>query len=249
VTDPVFIDVSYYQAAMIPTTAWPTLAADPAYCGVVLKATEGLGGPPRWDAWLRDHWPAVRDAYRRESRYGQSAFRGAYHFLLLSHHGAAQADHYLRTIERAGGWDVGDVWPILDVEKTKANQQAVDASGPMIVVDTVRDFVRRIDQVTGRDTILYGGRWINDIGVRSRMGCSWLWWASYTETLSTQAYAPTWTPDRLWAWQYAGGAGTARLAGYPTTSPLGPTDLSALTLPGGFDAMRRLLWAESPVHR
>lgn len=248
-TSPLLVDVSVYQDRAIPPAAWAQLAAaGPPWHGVILKATEGRAGAA-WEApslaWFGRHWPAVR--HGGGERYGSSWFRGAYHFLRVREDGAAQADHYLATIERAGGWDVGDLWPIVDVESSRANAGATRAQ----VEDVTSSWVERVRQRTGRDVVLYAGYWLAELGITSRMGCSWLWYAAYTRTLARATYERIgWDAASLWAWQYAGADARgplAELAGYPHTTPIGDADISALMLPGGIEATRARLWAERPA--
>jgi GH25 family lysozyme M1 (1,4-beta-N-acetylmuramidase) len=261
VLDPLFVDASVWQDAQIAPAAWETLAADPRFHGVILKATEGIGGPQAWQrssaAWFAKHWPAVRTLgntkRRAHERYGVDFFRGGYHFLLAGHDGAKQADFYLDTIERAGGWGIGDLWPIVDVEEGSGNAALVAArpDGVSMLCRTVEAFVSRVQQRTGRDVVLYAGWWLASLGIRERFGCAWLWYASYTRTLPTAVYERIgWSRDRLLWWQYCGANAQgplAELAGYPSTTPLGNVDISALTLPGGLAALRAGLWAERPA--
>jgi len=239
VTSPLLVDHAYPPSP----SCWADLAAAGApWHGAILKASEGL----RPHRHLEPHWAAIRDA--GGARYGVDFFRGGYHFLRLDCPGAAQADHYLDTIERAGGWDVGDLWPIVDIEEGSGNDAIVSRRGAGVVSDVAHAFVERVRQRTGREVVLYFGGWLRSLGLRSTLGCRYGWIAAYTPTLPA-----AWWRDlgfvELWAWQYAGHAGNmlAELEGYPHTTPVGDADISALTLPGGIERMRSLLWAERPV--
>jgi GH25 family lysozyme M1 (1,4-beta-N-acetylmuramidase) len=239
-SDQLLVDVSVHQDSLFTPSAWPRLAADPAYCGAILKATEGTGAA--WEVpsltWFRRHWPAVG---------ATRLLRGAYHFLRIHEGGTAQARHFLDEIDRAGGWLANDLLPIVDVELSKANAGATRSE----VERCTTDFAAAIDHIAGRKTILYAGAWLAELGITSRMGCSLIWYPAYVPTLDRHVYERIgWDEESLFAWQYAGGfvdgKPTARLAGYPATSPLGPVDLSVLTLPGGLARLRSLLWAERP---
>jgi GH25 family lysozyme M1 (1,4-beta-N-acetylmuramidase) len=253
-TDPLFVDASVWQDAQIAPAAWETLAADPRFHGVILKATEGVGGATGWQArsaaWFARHWPAV-GAVRKE---GLEFYRGAYHFLRLDSPGTAQADHFLRTIDAAGGWSAPlDLLPVVDVEEGSGNAALVAArsDGVSMLCRTVEAFVSRVQQRTGRDVVLYAGWWLASLGIRERFGCAWLWYASYTASLARGVYERIgWSRDRLLWWQYCGANASgplAELVGYPHTTPIGNTDISALTMPGGLAALRAGLWAERPA--
>ncbi len=230
VTDPLLVDIYPYNLDGKPD--WAALvAAGPPWHGAILKVSEGVGGVVAWQQhlreWFQQQWPAVRAA--AGERYGDDFFRGGYHYLLVGGGGAAQADHYLQRIERAGGWDHGDLWPIVDVEEGSGNK----TRSRQEVIDTTTAFAEAVRARTGRGVVLYGGWWLASMGISDRMGCSWLWYPSYTATLPAASYERIgWTADELLAWQYVGG-GKGKLDGYPKRSPLGDLDISAVTIAGG----------------
>lgn len=241
--DPLLVDTAYPP----DRSCWARLAAaGPPWHGAILKASHGTR---RWtEGRLATHWPAIRGAAGK--RYGVDFFRGAYHYLLVGHDGAAQADVYLSAIEAAGGWDVGDLWPIVDVEEGNGNNQLVAArqDGVSLLCHNVEAFAARIRERTGRDAVLYFGGWLRELGLRERLGCAHAWIAAYTPTLPAAWWRSLGFVE-LWGWQYAGampGRVDAALAGYPRTTPIGPADISALTLPGGIERLRATLWAERP---
>jgi GH25 family lysozyme M1 (1,4-beta-N-acetylmuramidase) len=90
---------------------WKAVVAAPSFVGGILKATEGTKFDVRW---FQKNWPEVKSI--GGDRYGETWFRGAYHFLKFNQDGRAQADFYLKTVTDAGGFDVGDIVPIVDVE-------------------------------------------------------------------------------------------------------------------------------------
>jgi GH25 family lysozyme M1 (1,4-beta-N-acetylmuramidase) len=218
------------------------VAAGPPWHGLILKATEGTsynGGQ-----WFKTNWPAARDL--AADRYGADWFRGAYCYV---HFDQARAHHiyfYLHTIAAAGGGGQGDFWPVLDVER--AGNPDVSASQIVTCVSTMAGLLKAR---LGRDVTLYGGSLLYDKGIRDHMGCSRLWIARYTATLPAIVYQRIgWELDDLLMWQYDGD-GEGYLANYPTTSPIGRTDISALTIAGGGDAalayLRTNLFAEAPT--
>lgn len=254
-TDPLIIDVSSHSRDTLSPSSWTELDLIGApWHGVIVKATEGIGASGKsWErtlaAWFSDHWPAIRT--RGGDRYGVDWLRGAYHFLRADGRGRAQAHHYLATIDRAGGWGVGDLWPVVDVEEGSGNGAVVAQHGRAIVEDTARAFVETVNEELGRDVVLYAGWWLASIGIADRLGCEWLWYASYTRTLPAAVYRRIgWSTDRLLLWQYDGsGTSDGSLTGYPTRAPIAhgkDVDINVLTLPGGLTRLRSLLWAERP---
>lgn len=241
-TDPLLADASPWSA--VRPDAWRELARDPAWNGAILKTSEGHRA---YDAWLGPHWRAVGAASDR-----QDWLRGGYHFAIMDGRGREQADVCLDAIERAGGWFERDLFVTVDAEEGSGNHVRVAQLGRAVVEDTVDSFSARVLERTGRPTILYAGWWLRSIGVTSRMGCEWLWMASYTRTLQAATYgAMGWDPSRLLLWQYDGSQGAdGVLAGYPTRAPITggeSVDVSVLTMPGGVEALRRVLWAERPA--
>lgn len=216
---------------------WAALAAagDP-WRGVILKATQGTyynGG-----TWFPGQWRLVQLAGQAgpEPR-GIDWIRGAYHYLDVRCGAVAQADHFLATIKRAGGILPRD---LLMVDVERASQRAQVTGGQ--VVDVVSAFVERVKEVTGRGVILYGGSWLHELGITSRMGCRYLAVARYAATLPMSVYQRIgWGRESVLLWQYCGVDGNGQpqslLQGYPLRAPgCGYVDISAVILPGGTDA-------------
>lgn len=222
---------------------WPALAAlGPPWHGAIIKATEGVAYNPLWFAW---NWRAVRDA--GGDRYGVDWFRGAYHFLKFNTDGTAQADYYLKAIDAAGGFAIGDFWPIVDVElggETNTNQKATKQQ----IIDCTTAFANRVEEKTGRKVMLYGNGAMRDRQISDRMGCSYLWCPRYTQTLPSEIYTRAgWDLASLVMWQYCGD-GVGALIGYPMTAPnFGKVDVSVLVHDGGLAWLRSNLWAEVPT--
>lgn len=229
-SDPLFVDVYPYDVEGTPDWA-ALIAAGPPWHGAIVKVSEGIGGitarQTTLGRWFRRQWPEIRAA--AGARYGVDFFRGGYHYLLVGVDAVAQADHYLQRIERAGGWDHGDLWPIVAVEEGSNNK----ARSRQQVIDTTRTFVEAVRARTGRDVVLRAGWWLASMDIGDTMGCSWFWCPSYIASLPAARYERIgWKADELLAWQYVGD-GKGALAGYPATSPLGHSDISAVTIAGG----------------
>lgn len=215
---------------------WDVLANTPEFIGAILKATEGTAYFPDW---FGVNWRALKNA--APDRYGKDWFRGAYHFLKFNLSGIAQADFYLISIESSGGFDVGDIIPIVDVElgsdgspgadgKPTTRNSNWDASAQQII-DCTSEFAQRVKDETAQQVMLYGNGAMRDKSITSRMNCDWIWVPRYTATLPMNIYERAgWDLASLAMWQYCGD-GTAALAGYPASIPgFGAPDISVVTL-------------------
>ncbi len=148
-----------------------------------------------------------------------SWFRGAYLFLRFAADGAAQADAYLAAVDRAGGWDRGDIVPIIDVELGKATDPRnlnAKASAQQIVA-CATGCAERIKSVTGNRVMLYGRGAMRDRGITSHMGCDLVWNPSYTAKMVTNGLQ-TWGLEDIALWQYCGDNSSA-LPNYPHSVP------------------------------
>jgi GH25 family lysozyme M1 (1,4-beta-N-acetylmuramidase) len=225
---------------------WDALAAAPSFVGAILKATEGLAFDT---TWLKKNWPRVKDV--AADRYGTTWFRGAYHFLKFNKDGAAQADFFLKAIDDAGGFDVGDIIPIVDVElgndgkpddqgRVRPRNSNWDASAQQII-DCTSAWAERVKVRTGMEVMLYGNGAMRDKGIKNRMNCDWLWIPRYTETLPKNIYERAgWTLDRVAIWQYCGD-GSAALPGYPREVPdFGKVDISVVLFPTLTDFLNKV---------
>jgi GH25 family lysozyme M1 (1,4-beta-N-acetylmuramidase) len=238
VIDPLLIDIYEYDLDGKPDIAKLVSAGLP-WCGMILKATEGTyynGG-----VWLQTYWPLACSL--AGARYGSTWFRGAYHYVNIGECGVAQADYFLCHVQRVGGWGIGDLWPILDVE---GSGQPANATKQQII-DVVSACATRILASTGRAPMLYGGSYLRDFGITDHMGCQALWIPRWTSTLPAEAYLSMgWTLADTWGWQYCGD-GTAYLAGYPHMSPIGPTDITAIIIHGGGDPQAEIAWTRTHI--
>jgi GH25 family lysozyme M1 (1,4-beta-N-acetylmuramidase) len=230
------VDLYHGDKGKLPD--WSAVVAAPGYAGAILKATEGTAYPK--ESWVIANWPRVKAA--GGARYGVGWFRGAYHFLKFNLDGTRQADYYLKTIEKAGGWDEGDLLPIVDVElgaDTNSNRKA----SAQQIIDCTSAWSGRVKAKTGRDVILYGRGAMRDKNIKHHMGCKWLWNPSYTSLMKKATIERVgWTVPEVAMWQYCGD-GTAFLKGYPKSVPnFGEVDISVF-LAGTVDDLRTKLCA------
>ena len=209
---PYFIPDIYEGDMAAPN--FSAIAVQPSVVGCILKATDGLAYSP---AWFTNNWNRVRAA--GGARYGDSWFRGCYHFGRPNAHGAAQADFLLGAVQRAGGWGDGDMPPAWDLEgsswASNSNQQIVDISS---------QFSARIRDRIGKSPILYAGSLIRDRGITDRMGFDKLW----TPQINMQA--ARWPVSDYALWQYAGDGGGPR--GYDLRANYPGAFAFPLALPG-----------------
>lgn len=226
--------VDVYSGDLKGRPNWPAVVAAPNFVGGIIKATEGTAFNTDW---FQKNWRAVKEV--GGDRYGTTWFRGAYHFLLFRHDGAKQADFYLSTIEKAGGFDVGDIIPIVDVElgnngepdengKVRPRHSNWDYSGQQII-DCTSAWAERVRSETGQQVMLYGNGAMRDKAIKDRMGCDWLWIPRYTRTLPREMYERAgWDLPSVAMWQYCGD-GTAALEGYPREVPdFGKVDINVV---------------------
>ena len=215
-----YLFVDLYPLDLGPRPPWSVVATTHGFCGAIIKASEGTqyndGG------WFKTNWPAVRDA--GGNRYGSSWFRGAYTFIKFDQSGSAQADAYLKAVEGAGGWDSGDILPIVDVELGGPGNSNRKATAQQVIA-CVTECANRLRQQTSRRIILYGRGAMRDLGINDRMGCDAVWNPSYTPTMVRHGLE-AWELEDIVLWQYCGD-GTAAIEKLPHAVPgFGKVDIS-----------------------
>jgi len=89
-------------------------------------------------------------------------YRGPYHFLTASADGKAQADWFLKLLDKAGGLEPGDMAPGVDLEwdvyKSTGKLDHWKDKGAQFIIDTVTSCMERISEKTGRTPVLYTGK-------------------------------------------------------------------------------------------
>lgn len=243
--DPLIVDC--YEGDLEGKPDWAKLiAAGPPWHGAIVKASEGL---EYHSTWFREQWPKLREL--AGDRYGVDWFRGAYHYARVAEDPIKQAHVFLGQVEQAGGWGDGDLWPMVDVESSNNPLHM----GKSQLETWISTYAAEILAATGRKPTLYGNIYLWQCGVTSTCGCETLIVARYTPTLPPITYQrigwswsadPDVTPPTLLGWQYCGD-GAAFAPGYPTRSPIGDIDVTALVVANGgraaLDWVRRELAA------
>jgi len=208
--------------------------AGPPWHGLLLKATEGTGYPAHRTEdreWFLDNW--MRARVYAGTRYGVDWFRGAYHYLRIDEDPVAQAKWFLTTVDEAGGWNSGDLWPMVDVEA--ANNPA--SPGAAAIVACVSKFAAYVKAQVGTTPMLYGNVYLAENGVTDHMGCGTLIVARYAATLPQEiceriGWQLTNTKPTVFGWQLDGD-GEEYVPGYPVLTPMGKCDYSAIIVAGG----------------
>lgn len=245
--DPLIVDAYEGDFGGSPNIGALVEAGSPWH-GIIFKATEGTYYPytTAQRDWLCRNWlparilPGVR--YNAPVGSPDVWFRGAYHYLRVDQDAIKQADNFLKLIELAGGWGPGDLWPMVDVESA---ENPAHASAQQII-DSVELWASKITTAIGRTPMLYGNVYLWERGVKSHMNCGTLTVARYAKDLPEDTYhrigwqlaEPAAMPT-LWGWQYSGDPDGGYLKGYPTTTPLKPTenaDIIAIVAAGGKQA-------------
>ena len=145
------IDVSHWQG----TVDWDRVAGG-GVAFVFIKATEG---GDYTDPRFAENWAGAARA---------GIARGAYHFYRPQTEAAAQAQHFLRTVQLRAG----DLPPVLDVEVTDGRSAEAISAG-------VRTWLETVERATGRRPIVYtrASFWTAQMG--GGFGAYPLWVAHY----------------------------------------------------------------------
>lgn len=213
------------------------------WAGIGLKATEGTYYP-RNPNWFQKHYPLVKNL--AGARWGQTFFRWSYHYFRVDEDPVKQADFYMGLVESSGGFDIGDLRPVVDVE---SSEQPAHAS-PQQVIDGVSAFAARIKSRHGKAPILYGGSYLRDLMITDHMGCAYLITADYNSSLPAFIYTQMgWPLDKLLGWQFQGTGNWSGPPSYPRVCPLGagPLDLTAVTIANGSTPEQQLEWIRNDI--
>lgn len=210
-----------YEKDLGPSPNFSALASAPRMVGCIIKATQGVQYAP---PWFVSNWPRVRAA--GGVRYGNTWFRGCYHFADPYTPGNVQADFLMAHINRAGGLDHGDMPVSYDLEGsawTSAQQ----------IIDVGMAFSERIKGWTGKAPMLYTGATVRDRRITNRMGFQGMW------TPHLDMTAAGWPRSTYRLWQYAGDGKLYNPAsvvyGFPTSVPgWGATDMNVVMDGGVF---------------
>lgn len=204
------IDVSNHQ----PSVDWEQVRGA-GHTFAFTKVSEGLGTPDR--EFGRGRWKAMRDA---------GLVRGAYHFARpqKGRDPKAEVKEFLHLVELAGGFEDGDLVPVLDLEAYgKAGKLT-----PKQTLEWAGGFVEEMHARVGRRPIIYTGVFWRESMANPphNLQCR-LWLAAYVK--DPKPFIPkAWKTFSIWQHSETG------------SSPGVPGKIDLNRLPGGEAALNRL---------
>lgn len=184
------VDVSSYQGDI----DWPTVAREPGLKFAFVKATEGRS----WeDPYFDLNWKLLQRAGLR---------RGAYHFYRPNRDATQQANFFAATVHL----EVGDLPPVLDVEKT-------DGRSPEVIRAGVQTWLRLVGRRYGVRPILYTN---HDFYVKYFEGHfdEYPLWLAHYEVRQPRLHADRWT-----FWQHSDEALVPGIRGFVDGNVFGGT--------------------------
>ena len=164
------IDVSHYQGHV----DWQAVRA--AGCAFAFaKATEGTGVT---DPFFAANWAGMKAA---------GLMRGAYHFYRAQEPAAAQAAHFLSTVQ----FEPGDLPPVLDIEVN-------DGVTGEALVGGVQTWLDAVEPAAGATPVVYTNTPFWDAHFNGQFGASPLWVAHYTNAPAPSPLPAGWSAWTLW---------------------------------------------------
>lgn len=165
------IDVSVYQG----NVDW-TQVKSAGQSFAFVRASAGVTSP---DTKFAQNWPGVRAA---------GLVRGVYQYFRPSQDAAAQAKLLLDKVDAAGGFQPGDLPPVLDLETT-------DSLASATVVARAKIWLAAVEAKVGKKPIIYTAAFMSDV-VGSHFSGYPLWVANYG--VSCPAMPSGWTSWHFW---------------------------------------------------
>eukprot|EP00211_Chloroparvula_japonica_P016237 CAMPEP_0119126364 /NCGR_PEP_ID=MMETSP1310-20130426/5321_1 /TAXON_ID=464262 /ORGANISM="Genus nov. species nov., Strain RCC2339" /LENGTH=192 /DNA_ID=CAMNT_0007116521 /DNA_START=163 /DNA_END=741 /DNA_ORIENTATION=- len=162
------------------------------------KATEGLSYV---DPMFATNYQAMK---------ANGLYRSAYHFAHPSEDAASQAQHFVDTVNSAGGFQDSSTFQlVLDLEDD-------DGLSSSQVWSWVQTWVSKMKVLTGKPPVIYTGCyfWNDSVGGSSNLDCP-LWVASYTSP-DPSCIPSAWSSVGWAFWQYDDNG--ARYPGGPAES-------------------------------
>ncbi len=174
-------DVSTYQGAV----NW-TQVKSAGNAFAIARVSDGL---THLDARFAANWPGMRAA---------GLVRGVYQFFRPGLDPVAQADLLLTQVQAAGGFDPGDLPPVLDMEVT-------DNVSTATIRANMQAWLDRIEQVTHKKPLIYTAAFMNSV-IGTGFSRYPLWVANYGVTCPM-------VPDSWSAWVLWQSSSTQTVAG------------------------------------
>ena len=188
---PVVLDVSRWQGDV----KWPQISPRPIL--VICKASEGVN---YMDPTLAQNWAGLK---------ALSIRRGAYHYFHADQDAAKQFANYEKAVTQAGGFQTGDLPPVLDVE----GLESVSIKVRRAAATGIKTWLDKAQAFSGRVPVIYTSQYqwsfvLDNKGAHPEWAANyplWVAWFPY-EPDKFNAPAPTVMPAgwKQWAmWQYS----------------------------------------------
>lgn len=207
---PVVLDVSKWQGRV----NWSQISPRPVL--VVCKASEGMS---TIDSTFAANWSNLKSLDIR---------RGAYHYFRVEMDPVRQFENYRKAVTQAGGFQAGDLQPVLDVEGLEAVTPGLRQSAP----DLIKTWLDQAQSFSGKVPMIYTSlyQWSLISGKKGSNPPAWtanypLWVAWFPNKPDDfSAPAPSvmpagWTNWAIWQYSKEG-----KIAGLPL-----PVDLDILS--------------------
>jgi len=175
------VDVSKWQGSI----NWPAVAGDGQKFAFI-RVSDGLG---YIHAYYETNWQHAQDA---------GLIVGAYQYFRPGRDATEQANILL---DRMGPLQADDLPPVLDVE-------TMDGYSSTHVRTRIREWIERVESVTGLRPIIYTGYyfWRDEVGASAEWNDHPLWLAQYGRTCPT-------IPDQWSSWAFWQTSETGRVSG------------------------------------
>jgi lysozyme len=175
------VDVSYYQGVV----SWSQVKQS-GRTFAIARVSDGLSVV---DTQFASNWSGIRQA---------GLVRGVYQFFRPARDPIAQADLLLQKVQAAGGFQPGDLPPVLDIE-------TVDGVSVATLRQRMQQWLDRVEQALGRRPIIYTAAFMSQ-NVGTGFSRYPLWVANYGVTCPTM-------PDGWSTWKFWQSSSTGSVPG------------------------------------
>jgi lysozyme len=148
------VDVSAYQG----TINWSLVKGDGTTFAFI-RASDGINTP---DSKFAANWPGAKSA---------GLIRGAYQYFRPSQDPTAQAQLLIDAIDENGGFQPGDLPPVLDLETSSGQSSSV-------VVSRAQTWLQHVEKALGIKPIVYTANFMSSV-IGTAFGAYTLWVANY----------------------------------------------------------------------